>query len=282
MSVKPSGELKQLTQPELIFFDAVGTLFGVKGGVGKNYALVASEFGVDAPAAALDRAFIKHFQAAPRMAFPGADPAEIPHLEKQWWLNLAIDTFKEAGIYDRFADFNRFFDRLYVFFAAADPWYVYADTVPALKHWQAQGVKLGVISNFDTRLYPVLKVLGLADFFSSVTISTEAGAAKPDTGVFKQALSKYPTHPTQAVNQPLDQATATDRHPNSAQAHPNSINSTNLISKSIWHIGDSLSEDYAGAIAANLEAICINRGDRLPPNDQAIKSVTKLTDLIYQ
>jgi putative hydrolase of the HAD superfamily len=71
-------QFNQLTQPKLIFFDAVGTLFGVKGGVGKNYALVAKEFGVVAPAAELDRAFIKHFQAAPRMAFPGADPPKFP------------------------------------------------------------------------------------------------------------------------------------------------------------------------------------------------------------
>ncbi|AFY69224.1 REG-2-like, HAD superfamily (subfamily IA) hydrolase [Thalassoporum mexicanum PCC 7367] len=247
------------SQPSIIFLDAVGTLFGVKGSVGQNYALVAGEFGVDAIAADLDRAFVKYFRAAPRMAFPGAEPNQIPALEKQWWFELAIDTFTEAGIYSQFTDFAKFFDRLYQFFAGADPWQVYPDTMPALEHWQAQGIKLGVVSNFDTRLYPVLAALGLADFFSSVTISTEAGAAKPDPGVFKQALRKYPDYG--AIANSL-------------------VNNSNPEPKAIWHIGDSLSEDYAGAIAANLEAIWINRGDRLPENHQALKSVTKLTDLI--
>jgi putative hydrolase of the HAD superfamily len=202
---------------------------------------------------------------------------------------LAIDTFKDVGIYAQFADFEAFFDRLYEFFAGADPWYVYADTMPALEHWRKRGLKLGVISNFDTRLYAVLAALGLADFFSSVTISTAAGAAKPDVGVFRQALSKYTG---QSANQYSDQSSEQDLDKNLDQdwrkspdhTYTEAIDKANsaitTASKSVWHIGDSLSEDYAGAIAANLEAIWINRGDRLPPKDRAIKSIAKLTDLI--
>jgi putative hydrolase of the HAD superfamily len=255
MPIKQLNNLDQLGSPKVIFLDAVGTLFGVKGSVGTNYALVAAEFGVDVPVADCDRAFIKHFQAAPRIAFPGAAPAQIPDLEKQWWFELAIATFKDVGIYEQFADFATFFDRLYAFFATADPWYVYADTIPALAHWQAQGLSLGIISNFDTRLFSVLEALGLADFFSTVTISTAVGAAKPDPDVFMWAIAKYPEHAA-------------------------AIGNADSAPKPIWHIGDSLNEDYAGAIAANFEAIWLNRGDRLPENQPMLKSVTKLTDLI--
>ena len=52
----------------------------------------------------------------------------------------------------------------------------------ALSSLRDMGLKLGIISNFDRRLYRVLDHQGLAPYFSSVTISSEVGADKPDGG----------------------------------------------------------------------------------------------------
>jgi putative hydrolase of the HAD superfamily len=83
---------------------------------------------------------------------------------------------------------------------------------------------LGIISNFDSRIYQVLAELGLEYFFRSITISSQTGAAKPDAEIFQIALQKHDCSPAQA-----------------------------------WHIGDSKKEDYQGAKALGIEAFLIKR-----------------------
>ncbi|MFB2896785.1 HAD-IA family hydrolase [Aerosakkonemataceae cyanobacterium BLCC-F50] len=213
-----------MQQPKVIFLDAVGTLFGIKGSVGEVYGKIAQKFGVEVSLEELDRAFYNSFKKSEKMAFPGVPPEEIPLREFEWWEAVAINTFQEAGVWEKFTDFASFFGELYDYFATAEPWFIYPDVIPALEHWQNLGITLGVLSNFDSRLYPVLEALELTQFLSSVTISTEVGAAKPEVEIFSAALAK---------------------HDCSADA--------------AWHIGDSFKEDYEGAKAAGLRAIWLNR-----------------------
>lgn len=213
-----------MKQPKVIFLDAVGTLFGVRGSVGEVYRAIAGQMGVDASAEALDQAFRDSFKSAERMEFPGADPLQIPDLEYQWWEAIAQKTFTKAGIIDEFADFNAFFAQLYAHFATAEPWYIYPDVLPSLQNWHKKGIELGIISNFDTRLYSVLEQLQLKDFFSSITISSVVGAAKPDSKIFTVAMQKH-----------------------------------NCIQSQACHIGDSQQEDYDGAKAIGLRAFLLQR-----------------------
>ncbi|SRR5579883_110299 len=214
----------QTTLPQVIFLDAVGTLFGVKGSVGEVYAEIARQFGVDVPAATVNRAFFQSFRAAGMPAFAVTDRAEIQAQEMAWWRAIATDTFTRAGVIHQFSDFAAFFAALYAHFATAAPWVVYPDVLPALERWQQMGVPLGVLSNFDSRIYAVLKALNLAAFFASVTISTEVGVAKPDPQIFAIALQKHHSPPAAA-----------------------------------WHIGDSFEEDYQAAKTAGLRGIWLRR-----------------------
>lgn len=211
--------------PQVIFLDAVGTLFGVAGSVGSIYTEIAQRHGVTADPVALNQAFFRTFSAAPPMAFPDSNPATIPQREYHWWRVLAQQTFSSAGVIDRFVDFDHFFADLYAHFATAAPWKVYPDVPVALQRWQRRGIELGIISNFDSRLYQVLEALHLADFFQSVTISSEAGAAKPGPHIFHVALQKHRCDPSQA-----------------------------------WHVGDSEGDDVHGAQDAGLWGIWLNRG----------------------
>ena len=212
-------------KPKVIFFDAVGTLFGLRGTVGEIYGEIARSYGVKVSANLLDRAFRDSFREAPPAAFPGADPTQIPRLEFEWWFNVAIDTFQKAGAYSQFLDFAKFFSELYGHFATRKPWLLYPEVRPTLERCQAEGIELGVLSNFDSRLHAVLKDLQLAHFFTSVTISTEVGAAKPDPKIFAVALAKHSCTPQEA-----------------------------------WHIGDSRGDDYQGANAAGLRGYWLTRG----------------------
>ncbi len=218
-----------MSRPKVIFLDAVGTLFGVRGSVGEIYSQIAREFGVTADPALVERGFRQSFRQAGPPAFPGVDLAEIPAQEYQWWQAIAHQTFETAGVVNQFADFSVFFAALYQHFATAAPWLVYPDVRPALERFAALGIKLGVLSNFDSRLYQVLQVLDLKDFFTSITLSTEAGAAKPDQRIFAIALQKHHCPPDLA-----------------------------------WHIGDSLEEDYRAAIAAGMRGFWLNRRDPVP------------------
>jgi putative hydrolase of the HAD superfamily len=213
-----------MQQPQVIFLDAVGTLFTVKGSVGEVYGQLASQHGVETDSHALNAAFFQAFSTAVPMAFPTASVEQIPQLEYQWWEVIAIETFKTVGVLQQFSDFSQFFAQVYDHFATAQPWFVYPDVLPMLKQWQNQGIELGVVSNFDSRLYPVLEVLNLAPFFKSVTISTTVGSAKPDPEIFQVALEKHHYSPA-----------------------------------AVLHIGDSVSADYHGAKKAGIRALIVNR-----------------------
>jgi putative hydrolase of the HAD superfamily len=213
-----------LSLPKVIFLDAFGTLFGVRGSVGQIYSKIASEYAVDCAPDVLNKYFYTAFQNSAPCIFPGVPTAEIPEREYQWWREINRQTFTAVGAIEQFEDFDLFFQHLYRYFTTSAAWVIYPDVIPALTNWQRSGVQLAVLSNFDSRLYTVLKVLELAPYFSTVTISTEVSAAKPQAEIFIAALDKYRCQP-----------------------------------QSAWHIGDSLEDDYLGAGNAGLTAIWLNR-----------------------
>jgi putative hydrolase of the HAD superfamily len=217
-----------MQRPKVIFLDAVGTLFGVRGSVGEVYSQIAREFGVEVSAETLNNIFNQSFKASPPPIFPDAEPQDIPQREFEWWRDIAIQTFEGAGIIQQFSDFSAFFSELYIHFGTSEPWFVYPDVVSALQNWQRLGIELGIVSNFDSRIYSVLQDLGLRDFFSSITISTQVGAAKPDSKIFIAALEKH-----------------------------------NCLPEAAWHVGDSITEDYHGAKAAGLRGVWIDRTKKL-------------------
>ncbi|MGB7892348.1 MAG: HAD-IA family hydrolase [Microcoleus sp.] len=209
---------------KIIFLDAAGTLFDVRGSVGEVYGKFARSWGVTVSNEDLNTAFFQSFADSNPMAFPGRELAKIPQLEFEWWQAVCANAFQRAGVFNQFSDFPKFFVELYAHFATAEPWFVYPDVFPALNKWQQQGIELAVVSNFDSRIYAVLKALNLAEYFTSVTISTEVGAAKPQSQIFTAALQKH-----------------------------------NCIAENVLHIGDSFKADYCGAKNAGLNAIWLNR-----------------------
>lgn len=212
--------------PRVIFFDAMGTLFGLRESVGDIYGNIAEKFGVKVDSTQLNQAFFTVFKTAPALAFTESDRVLLTKLEYQWWYAIAAQAFNEIQVLENFTDFDQFFQTLYDYFATEQPWFIYPDVLPSLNYWQKQGVQLGIISNFDSRLYNVLEHLELRDFFNNIVLSSMSETAKPDIKIFQLALEKYDCLPEQA-----------------------------------WHIGDSLKEDYHGAIHAGLKAFLIQRPD---------------------
>lgn len=210
--------------PQVIFFDAMGTLFGLQKTVGEIYGDRAQSFGVTVNPEQLNKAFFQVFKNSPPLAFPEADAVTLTRLEFSWWRAIAAQSFDQIGALELFKDFDLYFEKLYQYFATEQPWFIYKDVVPSLTYWQQQGVKLGIISNFDSRLNQILRLLDLEQYFSNIIFSSNYAIAKPDPQIFHLALAQYDILPEQA-----------------------------------WHIGDSLKEDYQGAKMAGLTAFLIER-----------------------
>ncbi|MFM9110442.1 MAG: HAD-IA family hydrolase [Prochlorococcaceae cyanobacterium] len=195
----------------------MGTLIGLREPLGVTYADHAARHGLAVAAASISAAFPAVLAAAPPLAFPGLAGAELERAERRWW-GERIDAVLAAcgsGPAPRALHHD-----LYNAFAAPALWQVYPDVPGPLARWQAQGLRLAVVSNFDQRLPALLEGLGLAERFEAVVISSSAGAAKPSPLPFQRALEA------------LDLAAA-----------------------EVWHLGDS-DDDVRGARAAGLRAVC--------------------------
>ena len=226
----------------VIFFDAVGTLIETRDSVGEIYSRVAREFGFEAEPQTLQQNFAYSFRRQPPLAFPaGAPDALLSELEKGWWRNLVKAVFAGLGSFPRFEEF---FGEIFERFRGREFWRVYDDVAPALTELKRRGLKLGVISNFDSRLYDVLRACGLDRFFDSVHISTSVGAAKPDPAIFQAALNFHAVEARQA-----------------------------------WHVGDSVREDVEGAMAAGINAILLDRDHRFTENAPATR-ITSLNQIV--
>ena len=227
---------------KVIFFDAVGTLIETRYCVGEIYSRVARGFGFEAEPRILQLNFERSFRRQPPLAFPAGTPeTALTELEKGWWRSLVEAVFTGLGSFPRF---GQFFDEIFERFRGREFWRVYDDVAPALTDLKRRGFRLGVISNFDSRLYDVLRACRLDHFFDSVCISTRVGAAKPDPAIFQAAL-----------------------------------NYQSVEARRAWHLGDSLREDVEGAMAAGVNAILLDRDDRFAENAPAPR-ITSLNQLV--
>lgn len=201
-----------------VSFDAAGTLFHPVRPIGDLYAMVAARHGIMADPAALQRRFRAAFHGAPPLAFPPLPTVEVRRREKAWWRAVVRDVFAEVDV----ADFDAYFDALFAFFGSAEAWRADPDAAPLLARLRAMGLRILVVSNFDARVRDVLAALGLADAIDAITISSEAGAAKPDRRIFTTALA----------------AAGLDAH-------------------EVLHVGDTAREDLPAARGAGLEVVLV-------------------------
>ncbi|MXY71673.1 MAG: HAD family hydrolase [Dehalococcoidia bacterium] len=109
------------------------------------------------------------------------------------------------------------------------------------------GLPLALITNGPTDLQrSKLRALGISDWFEAVAISGEVGVAKPDPGIFEHVL--------RGMGVPND---------------------------GVWHVGDNPATDVAGAQAAGLTGVWLNRTGAVrreadPEPDLEITSLSEL------
>jgi putative hydrolase of the HAD superfamily len=233
-------------QIRVVFFDAAETLFHVNGSVADVYLRHAVAFGYQPKADSISLirdAFRRAFHDAPPPVFAATDPSQVKQSERLWWFDVVHNVFYRVGM---FARFDEFFDHVYEVFADPASWKLFPDVVPTLTTLRDSGLELGIVSNFDSRLFKVLRGLGIAEFFDTVTISSLAGAAKPSPKIFEVALEQHAVEPTEAI-----------------------------------HVGDSIRDDVDGAGKAGLSAVLLARaGTDAPPDIRTIRTLDELVPLV--
>ncbi|MDB6020990.1 MAG: HAD-superfamily hydrolase [Pedosphaera sp.] len=194
-----------------VTFDVGGTLMKPFPSVGHVYAEVAARHGKNIPAAVLNQRFAKAWRGLKHFSHG-----------REEWSALVDQAF--AGLWQMPPD-GSFFSELYDRFSEPDAWQVFDDVRPALDSLAARGINLGIISNWDERLRPLLARLGLAEYFETIIISCEVGFTKPSPVIFEQAAKRL-----------------------------------GLAPKFILHVGDSVQHDVAGAKGAGYGALLLERG----------------------
>ncbi|MDE0403727.1 MAG: HAD-IA family hydrolase [Nitrospira sp.] len=229
---------------KVVFFDAAGTLFRVKGSVGDVYLQYAAKYGVPRSpdmVTKVNQAFKDAFRQAPPPIFAVEQPEKLKQCERLWWFDIVHAVFYRVGMFEGFDDY---FEEVYEAFSRGEAWDLYPEVPEVLQQLRSQGYELGVISNFDTRFFDIVRALRLEHFFDSITISSIAGSAKPSPQIFQRALDQHVVEPEEAM-----------------------------------HVGDDPKEDFAGATDAGLSGVLLDRDGK--GVDDTISCVADLRGLYH-
>ncbi|XP_047440072.1 haloacid dehalogenase-like hydrolase domain-containing protein 3 [Mugil cephalus] len=173
-----------------VLWDVKDTLLKVRASVGEQYCKEATQMGLSLSPAEVNAAFLQAYRHYSRR-YPNYGVAQGLN-GQSWWKGVVRDTFSQCGVQEP-ALLNTAAKNLYHNFCNAENWEVFPDSVKALESCSSLGLKLGVVSNFDSRLEAILRACGLLSHFSFLITSEEAGVAKPSPAIFKQALQKCGT-----------------------------------------------------------------------------------------
>lgn len=218
-----------------VFFDVGGTLLQPWPSVGAVYARVGERHGFVASAAAMEQAFRVGWHKGK------TTDGELTSSDKEWWQRLVFDVLDTLQLGGTGPARTAYFEELYATFADGDAWRLFPDGDAALRRARTAGLHVGLISNWDTRLRPLLRSMGLTQRVDSITISCEAGMEKPDPGIFHAAL--------RAAGVPAGEA---------------------------LHVGDDLEADVRGAEAVGIAAVLIDRGRDTHGTGRSISDLRQL------
>lgn len=197
---------------QAVTFDVGGTLIEPWPSVGHVYARVAEEQGVHGLSPdKLNERFVSAWKRLDCRAESRED-----------WAAIVRATFDGVAT---FTHPDVLFQTLYTRFMQPSCWRVFDDVVPTLKALRKRRIRLGILSNWDDRLRPLLERLGLAGFFEVVVVSCEVDCRKPEVRIFHLAAQAFGLRPEQVL-----------------------------------HVGDNHEHDLEGAARAGLTAVGIRRG----------------------
>src|SRR5262245_14523891 len=180
------------TRIQVVVFDAVGTLIYPEPGVAAAYAAVGHRFGSKLDQAEVERRFRKAFQNEEAVACTGgAGTSEAIECER--WRRIVGRVLSDTR------DADGCFTELFAHFARPDSWRVFHDVPGALTNLRSGGIRLGVASNFDRRLFHILQSMESTRAIDFVLASSDVGFRKPDRLFFDAIVSRAAVEPSEIL-----------------------------------------------------------------------------------
>lgn len=229
-----------------LLFDVGGTLVGPRESYGAVYRRALLRSGMEFEVADLDRAIAGAASSMSRSIEAGVNRFGYFHDgEEGFWrrfVELVIQGLRIEPLEP--AAGRALLVELRDEFARADSWKLFDDTLPTLRTLHERGVKMAVVSNWDSRLQRVLELLDSGRFFEHVACSAIEGSEKPSPLLFERALERLDAEPSQAL-----------------------------------HVGDVPELDIEGARRAGIDAVLVDRSNRHPTTSgRRIDSLLRLIE----
>ena len=123
---------------------------------------------------------------------------------------------------------------------------LFDDSMPTISAMQEQGIRLGIISNlWPFAVKRIMHLLDADNSFEHVVLSCDVGLRKPDPRIFQLAASLFGVDPADCLM-----------------------------------VGDSLSSDIQGALAAGMQAALINRDGAVAEVPDGVRVIGDLRELL--
>ncbi len=226
-----------------VLFDVGGTLLGPRESFGAVYARGLSGSGLDLDPERAQRGLEQTMLEMERLIPPGTDRyRHFPGGEDEFWLRFAHRTIELAtgSPIEPRAGIDAL-DRIRRAFLDPEAWHVFPEVRPTLDALLRNGCRLGVVSNWDSRLPGVLEMLDLTRYFDVVGVSHFEGVEKPNPEIFHRVLERMGGRPEETL-----------------------------------HVGDLPEIDRAGAEAAGCAAVIVDRKGTLGDGPGVIRDLSAL------
>jgi putative hydrolase of the HAD superfamily len=216
-----------------VFFDAVGTLLFPEPSAPVMYAEVARRFGLELSAAEVRARFIEAFRREDE-ADRAAGWVTSEEREVRRWKTVVATVLR--GVPEPEACFRELYDH----FANPAAWRVAPDAGEVIARLRDHGIVVGLGSNYDSRLWPVLGGFPeLAPLRDRAVVSAAVGFRKPAAEFFREVVRLAGCEP-----------------------------------REVLFVGDDIENDYEGAVAAGLNAVLVGK------DGSAVWRVSRLGELI--
>lgn len=230
---------------DAVFFDVGNTLIHPEPSVGRVCALVLQRAGrdhaledIDALLPLVDDYYEDRYREDDTFWESDEGAADV-------WVGMYSLLCRRLGIAE--SEAPSLARGVYDTFGSAAFWRAYPDVAPAFVRLRSAGVKIGIVSNWDTRLEGILVGLGLGALIDVVVCSAVEGLRKPDPRIFELACERAGARPERSA-----------------------------------HVGDHMYADVVGARAAGMRPVLIDRhGDAAGAGRDEVTCITTL-DLLEE
>jgi putative hydrolase of the HAD superfamily len=229
---------------ETIFFDVGNTLLQTADDEGQTFVRLAAEHGIDLSVDAVQSQIPSMYRLYEDLYSQDESFWQSTKRVREVWLKM----------YDYLGDLLRIptkarpdiSQKVYEHYFSPQAWRPFDDVTPTLLELKNRGIRMGIISNWESSLSLIINGLGMGDYFVSVVSSADVGLYKPMPEVFELALSQLAAIPEASL-----------------------------------HVGDTVSADVEGARSVGIIPVLIDRNGRhQSANCHRIDDLRQLLDLI--